>query len=146
MKNKKIVQKIVLGGVIVKSGKILIIQRHKDESVFPNMWELPSGKRKPLESSEHSLLREIKEETGLSIEIIMPFSIFDYTIKDADKIKDSTQINFLVKPKGKKIVILSHEHQAFAWVDEKEINKYKTSEATKKTIKEAFKLLPKIVK
>jgi len=49
---KKIVQKIVLGGVVIKDGKILILQRHKDEDVYPNMWELPSGKREPLEPSE----------------------------------------------------------------------------------------------
>lgn len=145
MSCKKIVQKIVLAGVIVKNGKILILQRHKNESIFPNMWELPSGKREFLEPSKRCLLREIKEETGLDINIIMPFFVFDYQIKKPTEIRDSTQINFLVKPRGNKDVILSSEHQAFAWVGEKEISRYKISEATKKTIKKAFKLLLRIV-
>ena len=82
--NKKNVQKIVLGGVVIKKGKILILQRHKDEDVYPNMWELPSGKREPLEPSEDSLIREIKEEAGLDVKIIMPFFVFDYQIEKPD--------------------------------------------------------------
>jgi len=62
MKNKKIVQKIVVAGVIVnKGGRVLILQRNKNEDIFPNMWELPSGKREFLEDSESCLIREIKK-------------------------------------------------------------------------------------
>ncbi len=55
--NKKIVQKIVLAAVVIKNGKALILQRHKDEDIYPNMWELPSGKREFLDPSEQSLIR-----------------------------------------------------------------------------------------
>ena len=137
--HKKIIQKIILGGVIIKNKKILILQRHKNEDVYPEMWELPSGKREYLEKSEDSLLREIKEETSLDVKIIMLISVFDYQIKKPEEVRDSTQINFLVKPKNTK-VLLSSEHQNFAWINKKQINKYKLTEATKKVIKEAFKL------
>ncbi|GBD34187.1 Nucleoside triphosphatase NudI [bacterium HR34] len=144
---KKIVQKIVLGGVIVnKEGKILILQRSPEEEIFPNMWELPSGKREPLENSEKCLLREIKEETGLEVKIIMPFSVFDYQIQKKDEVRDTTQINFLLKTNGNKIVKLSSEHQNFTWISKKEINRYKLSEKTKKVILKAFKLIDLIEK
>lgn len=141
MNNKKIVQRIVLGGAIIKESKILILQRHKDENIYPNMWELPSGKRELLESSENSLIREIKEETGLDVEIIMPFSVFEYSIKKIKEVSDSTQINFLVRLTGSDTVKLSPEHQNFAWIRKDEINKYGLTEATKNVIKMAFKLL-----
>jgi len=141
--NKKIVQKIVLGGVVIKDGKILILQRHKDEDVYPNMWELPSGKREPLEPSETSLIREVREETGLDVKIIMPFSVFDYQIEKPDEIRDSTQINFLVAPLSDNI-ILSEEHQSFAWITKEEIDKYELTEATKGVIKKAFEIIDKI--
>jgi 8-oxo-dGTP diphosphatase len=137
------VQKIVLGGVVIKDGKILILQRHEDEDVYPNMWELPNGKREPLEPSETSLIREVREETGLDVKIIMPFSVFDYQIEKPDEIRDSTQINFLVAPLSDNI-ILSEEHQSFAWITKEEIDKYELSEATKGVIKKAFEIIDKI--
>ena len=68
-KEKIIIQKIVVGGVVFKEEKVLILQRSSDETVFPDMWELPSGKREPLETSANTLHREILEETGINIEI-----------------------------------------------------------------------------
>jgi len=144
MNNKKIVQKIVLGGAIVKNNKILILQRHKNEDIYPNMWELPSGKREPLEPSELSLFREIKEEAGIDTKIIMPFAIFDYQIEKPEEIRDSTQINFIVIPKGNKKIAISPEHQRYAWIGVKELNKYNLTASTKKVIKKAFELVLKV--
>ncbi len=143
--NKKIVQKIVLGGVVIRDGKVLILQRHKNEDVYPNIWELPSGKREPLEPSESSLIREVKEEAGLAVSIILPFSVFDYHIDKPDEIRDSTQINFLVAPADDADVVLSGEHQAFAWITLKEIDQYKLTDATKNVIRKAFEIIPKIL-
>jgi len=141
--SKKIVQKIVLGGVVIKEGKILILQRHKDEDIYPNMWELPSGKREPLEPSEDSLIREVREETGLDVKILMPFSVFDYQIEKPDEIRDSTQVNFLVIPVNGKGVKLSGEHQAFAWIAENEIDTYGLDDTVKNVIRTAFKVATK---
>lgn len=146
MKQKIIIQKVVLAAVIMKDNKVLILQRSKDEDVYPNIWELPSGKKEPLEKCEDSLLREVKEETGLNVKIIIPFSVFNYQIKRRGEIRDSTQINFLAKVKGKDNLKLSSEHQSFAWINKNEIDRYKLTEKTKKVIKEAFKLLSLMTK
>lgn len=142
--NKKIIQKIVLGGVVIKDEKVLILQRHRNEDVYPNMWELPSGKRDSLEPSENSLMREVREETGLDVKIMMPFSVFDYQIEKPDEIRDSTQINFLVTPADDKQVVLSEEHQAFVWITKKEIDEYNLTEATKSVIQKAFEVISKL--
>lgn len=147
MKQKIIIQKVVLAAVILKKNKVLILQRSKEEDVFPNMWELPSGKKEPLEECKDSLLREVKEETGLDIRIIMPFFVFDYQIEKLNEIHDSTQINFLASIKGKNEKIkLSLEHQNFAWVSKEELHKYNLSKATKQVIKKAFELIQKLNK
>lgn len=138
--SKQVIQKIVLGGVVVNKDKVLILQRHDNEKIYPSMWELPSGKREPLEPSEHSLLREIKEETGLDVEILAPISVFDYQIESEGKIKDSTQVNFLLNAKSDEVK-LSDEHQAFAWITKKEMEDFNLSEATRKVILLAFDLL-----
>jgi 8-oxo-dGTP diphosphatase len=144
MSHKSIIQKVVLAAVIMKDDKILILQRSKDEDIFPNMWELPSGKKEPLETSETSLLREVKEETGLDIKIIMPFFVFDYQIEKPEEIRDSTQINFLATPIGNKQIKLSSEHQNFAWIQKDEVNQYELSKATKQVIQKAFELIHKL--
>jgi 8-oxo-dGTP pyrophosphatase MutT (NUDIX family) len=89
-------------------------------------------------------LREIKEETGLDVEIVMPFHVFDYQIKKNDEVRDTSQINFLVRMKRVSSVKISHEHQAFAWIEKEELDKYNLSVKTKETIRKAFELAYKI--
>lgn len=140
MPDKKIIQKVVLAGLIIKDGRVLILQRTADEESYANYWELPSGKKEPLESTLESLKREIFEEAGLEVEIIKPISVFDYQIEKPDEIRDTTQINFLVTPKeSESQVKLSTEHQNFAWVSEKDLDQYQMSDETKKVIKLGLK-------
>jgi len=146
MADKKIIQKVVLGGVILNSDKILLLQRNTNEDVLPGIWELPSGKKETLEISERALIREIKEECNLDVDIIMPLSVFDYQIEKTDEIRDSTQINFIVKPKNSLEVKLSREHQNFVWVSEKEIDNYKITDPVKYLLKKAFYIKPMLKK
>jgi len=139
MNTKNIIQKVVVGGVIFNDNKILIVQRNSNEDIFPNLWELPSGKKEDLEIANDALIREIFEETNIKVQIVMPFDVFNYQIEKPDVIKDSTQINYLVKPENNFEVKLSSEHQKFAWVNETEINNYNISDSTKNVIKKAFK-------
>lgn len=46
---KPIIQKVVAGGIIISNSKVLIVQRAADEEVYPNLWEVPSGKKEPME-------------------------------------------------------------------------------------------------
>lgn len=141
--DKKVVQKVVLGGIVLCDNKLLIIQRSSDEEILPNMWELPSGKKEPLESSEASLVREVAEETGLKVEIIAPIDVFDYQIEKPEEIRDSTQINFLVQPVDSSEVKLSSEHQDFKWIGEKELDSFPVSGKVKISLKKAFSYLSK---
>lgn len=137
--NKKIIQRKIVAGAVVNKGKILIIQRSANENFYPNLWELPSGKREPLEKTEDALIREIKEETGLNnIEIVEIISVSDYMIEKDDFLNDATQINFLVRIKGDAEVKLSQDHQNFAWIGREEIDNYDITKETKEVIKEAF--------
>lgn len=131
---KNIIQKIVVAAVVLYKNKVLLLQRSAKEKIYPGLWELPSGKRENLESSIEAVKREVREETGLNIEIIRPLNIFEYLMEKDDLIKDTTQINFLAKIKGKYKVKISKEHDNFAWVDKKELSKYKISKEIKNTI------------
>jgi len=133
--NIKSKYQITVGGVLLKQGKILLLQRAASERVLPNLWELPSGKKETTETIWQALVREFKEETGLKVKIVKPISVFDYRlIKDRQKVY-TTQINFLVKYTGRRLKIkLSPEHGAYKWVDMKDLKKLKVSKEIAKVL------------
>lgn len=141
---KKMIQKIVVAGVVVYRGKVLIIQRSAEEDTFPNLWEIPSGKREPFEKSQDALVREVKEETGIDVIPIMPASVFEFKVEKENELRDTTQISFLCKPIREPKIKLSEEHQNYTWISKNEIDKYGISDKIKKTIEQAFILLSKV--
>ena len=135
--HKPIIQKIIVAGAVVKENKVLIIQRSKDEESYPNLWELPSGKREPLESSNDAVVREIKEETNIDVKVIRPIYVFEFKNEKSDEIRDATQINFLVEYLGGEVK-LSDEHQNFKWISKEELDNYEVSKEVRNIIKIAF--------
>ena len=51
------------------SDSVLLTKRSKDMSVFPGAWVLPGGHIEVGESLEECAIREVKEETGIEIDI-----------------------------------------------------------------------------
>lgn len=134
---KKVVQKIVAGGIVLHEGKILIVQRDSNDD-YGDLWEIPSGKREEFEKTVDALVREVKEETNLDVEVGDPVGVFEFIIEKKDETRDMTQVSFLVKPIGKIDVKLSSEHQNFAWITKDEINDYNISDETKANLIRAF--------
>jgi len=68
MKNATEKVRKTVGSVIVnqKSSEYLLLKR-ADEEYLAGLWELPSGKVEESESLTEALIREVKEETGLTI-------------------------------------------------------------------------------
>lgn len=138
MNRKNIITSIVVGAAIIDQGKVLLLKRNAHEKVCPNLWELPSGKKNPLELTEHALIREVKEETNLEVIQAEPFYVFDYQIERPLDIRDSVQINFLTKVADPDTVKISHEHQEFIWLAKEDLKNYEITELTRFTIKRAF--------
>lgn len=57
----------VVAAIIQKENKILATKRGYGE--FINMWEFPGGKIEPGETKEEALIREIKEELNIEINV-----------------------------------------------------------------------------
>jgi A/G-specific adenine glycosylase len=55
-------------GIVWKRGRILIAKR-RSEQMLGGLWEFPGGKHKTGESLEATVLREIREETGLRVRV-----------------------------------------------------------------------------
>ena len=55
-------------GVVLKNDRVLITQRRHD-GLLGGLWEFPGGKIKKGETSAMACIREIKEETGLTVAV-----------------------------------------------------------------------------
>jgi mutator protein MutT len=72
----------VAAAIILKEGQVLISQRDED-SHLSGYWEFPGGKREPHESFEECVLREIREELNVDIEVEQYFEtvLYEYAEK-----------------------------------------------------------------
>lgn len=135
---KNTIQKVTTAGAVVKNNKILVVKRASDDDSYPNLWELPSGKKEPLEKVTDSVVREVFEETGLRVKVLDTIFSFNFSIEKENEIKDFTQIIFAVETVGETQVELSGEHQDYKWIAESELDSLNISEETKEGIKKAF--------
>lgn len=78
---------VVLALVYDKDGKTLIARRNQpDAPEIHNKWELVGGKVEFDETPEEATVREVKEETGLDIELVgMVPKIYTHIWKNVDQ-------------------------------------------------------------
>ncbi|MFD2203462.1 (deoxy)nucleoside triphosphate pyrophosphohydrolase [Shivajiella indica] len=97
--------------IILEEGKVLSAQR-SEVMALPLKWEFPGGKIEENESPEECLIREIKEELNLEIEIIERFqsNIHSYSPE-----KEIELIPFLCRSLGGNLVL--KEHLNVVWED-----------------------------
>jgi 8-oxo-dGTP diphosphatase len=113
--------------IIIHRNKILVTQRLPN-SDHPLKWEFPGGKLQSGESLNDCVLREIKEELEIEIDILKPLiSVqFDYGFKQIELIP------FLCVIKSGKIKL--NQHLDLMWVTYKNLNQVDFAEADRKLI------------
>ena len=101
--------------IIVNSiGKVLVTQRSA-LMPLPLKWEFPGGKIEDNETAEECLIREIKEELNIEIEITGSLSPNDHQYPD----KLIRLIPFICRHKDVEIVL--KEHADYKWLDVKDL-------------------------
>jgi len=53
--------------VVAKDDKILLVRKSEEDPNYPGRWELPGGRLKGAEDVDAHLVREVLEETGLTV-------------------------------------------------------------------------------
>lgn len=113
--------------IIIRNNQILIAQ-HGEKPGHSFQWEFPGGKILPDESPEACIIREIREELGIGIEIseqIIPVT-FDYDTKTIELIP------FICHWKSGKFRLT--EHIAAKWISIGELAETDFSGADKKLV------------
>lgn len=110
------VRQLVVGAVVQADDKILLLKRPADD-FMGGIYELPSGKVEGAEQLDAALIREVAEETGLTVtDIVAYLGRFDYTSGSGKK---SRQFNFAVSVAKFEPVRLT-EHDSYLWVSRDE--------------------------
>lgn len=114
--------KVAAKAVIEKDGKLLVLREANtyEEGTNIGRYGFPGGRLNSGESYEDGLRREVKEETGLQIEISHPVYVGEWrpVIKGVP-----TQIIaiFTVCKLVSGTIALSEEHDKYEWVDPKNV-------------------------
>ena len=119
---------IATKGLIFHNNRFLIVKRSEKCIDTPSTWEVPGGTMEIGETVEECLLREIKEEVGLTVEIKR--YLYSWKIP-RNETHETVGLTFLCESANNDVV-LSHEHTSYAWILPSEIHSYNFSEGIQK--------------
>jgi 8-oxo-dGTP diphosphatase len=129
---------ISTGVAIVRDKKILMVRRASDDFLGGN-YELPGGGVDDGESIIECAIREVREETGLTIsKVINTFAGFDYS---TDRKPHVRQVNFIVEVKKGDVRLDPNEHSEYKWVDNDNIDDISMSDEIKTCVREALNII-----
>jgi len=126
-----------VGALIFEDGNLLLVERAKDP--LRGHWSLPGGIVETGEKLEDAIRREVHEETGLEIEPLSIFEVFERVVPDAEGKTEYhyVVIDYLCRSVGGKLEAASDVSRA-AWVAERNLRDYRITEGTLAVVGRAF--------
>jgi len=100
-----------------ENNEILFLLRSSSDSFEPNTWGLPGGKVEPGENLKEALLREVKEETGLTVVDCFPSRVEKFDTGEKH------YYHTFVKEDCSIISLSNDEHSNYAFMSMQEIEK-----------------------
>ena len=132
--------RVLVGGIIVKDDKVLLLKRTEDKKFLPGFFDLPGGKVEPGEDPNDTIVREVKEETNFDVKIVRPYNVWHSTNEVNGVLEHNIEIDFVLDMVNDCEIKLSEdEHSEFRWVSKDEIPK-KISEQLRATVEKFFSL------
>lgn len=111
-----------VGAVIVQNGKALIVKRAHDPR--KGEWSLPGGRVELGESLVEATKREMREETGLAVDVGDIVEVFDRVHRDDQRVRyHFVIVDFLCTVAGGALCA-GDDAEDVAWVDGAEAERY----------------------
>ncbi|MGD8505332.1 MAG: NUDIX hydrolase [Candidatus Bathyarchaeota archaeon] len=112
-----------VGALLIKNGKLLLVRRGAKPG--QGKWSIPGGLVELGERTRDAVIREVKEECGLDVELERLMDVFDNITRD-EKGRIQYQfvvVNFMAKIKGG-ILKSADDVLEARWVSLNEVEKY----------------------
>ena len=125
-----------VGAVIMHEGKLLLVKRGVEPA--KGKWSIPGGVVELGEGVRVAVIREVKEECGLDIEIAMdtPMDVLDSLVTNEDgRLKyHYVLLQFLARPRGGTLKPASDVLEA-RWVPLEEVETYDLTKSLRRFLK-----------
>lgn len=131
-----------VGAYIEKGGEVLIVKRHSNEAHHAGIWTVPTGRLEKGEDAISGVKREVKEEVGLEIAVLHPFSVWKI-IRD-DTGEEVIGISFLAKWLAGEVRLHPEELMDYKWIEPYKLLEIETLEGVKNEFKEYLELRDKL--
>ena len=104
---------VAVAFIIERDGAILMLRRSPSKDHAPGRWETGSGRLEQGEHPEDAVHREVREETGLQVDIVGPVATF-HLYRGAAR-EEVIGITFWCRYRAGELVS-SEEHDRAVWV------------------------------
>lgn len=111
----------------------------------PGYWGFPKGKLEPGETEEVAARREVREETGIQVELLALAGISQYTFTGQDgRTHDKTVHYYLARPSGGDLSGQDGERSGVGWVAVEEAAGRLTYEDDRRHLRRVLELLEQL--
>jgi ADP-ribose pyrophosphatase YjhB (NUDIX family) len=127
-----------VGALILRRGRIVLVERGREP--LRGYWSLPGGVVEAGERLEEAIRREVREETGLDVEPLGVFEVFERISRDSRGRPEYhyVLIDYLCRLRGGKLKPADDVASA-RWVSPAELNSFQITEGTLPVIRRAFR-------
>jgi len=131
-----------VGALIIENGRILLVER--GNAPLMGFWSLPGGGVETGERLEQAVKREVREETGLDIEVLDLLEIFERIMPDTEGFIEYhyVLIDYVCKPTGGELCAATDASRC-EWFREDELASLKITAGTVTVIEKAFRQVEK---
>ena len=114
-RSSRVRDSVAAGGVVLRgpadSLEVVVAGRSSDRT-----WVFPKGTPDPGETIEETALREVREESGLEVEILRPLGAIDYWFAVSGERVHKVVHFFLMRAHGGDVSGHDHEYDDVRWV------------------------------
>jgi ADP-ribose pyrophosphatase YjhB (NUDIX family) len=111
-----------VGAVVVEAGRVLLIRRGREP--LKGHWSLPGGLLELGESLTEGVIREVREETGLTVEPVELVELLDRIHREGERVRYHYVIaDYLCRVTGGQLQAAS-DADAAKWVERAEWNSH----------------------
>jgi 8-oxo-dGTP diphosphatase len=126
-----------VGALIFEGDSILLVERAGEP--LKGYWSLPGGLVETGELIEDAVRREVREETGLLVELLSRFDIFERIIRDSEGRAEYhyVLVDYICRVVGG-APRAGDDVSRLEWVKRPELRDYRLTEGTLEAIERAF--------